>query len=99
MLKALPETKTGNDRFEGFAIDVIFELSLLLGFDYEFVLQEDNHYGKCINEATNEWDGMINEVMSGRADIAITDLTVTAERSKALHFTPSFMNLVKYKNV
>lgn len=84
MLKALPETKTGNDRFEGWAIDLIFELSLLLGFEYEFILQEDKHYGKCINKATNEWDGMINKVMSGRADIAITDLTVTAERSRAI---------------
>lgn len=92
MLKDLPETKTGNDRFEGFAIDLIFELSLLLGFNYELILQEDNNYGKCINKATNEWNGMINEVISGRADIAITDLTVTADRSKVLDFTPSIMN-------
>lgn len=28
-----------------------------------------------------------------RADIAITDLTVTAERIRALDFTPSIMNL------
>lgn len=65
MLKALPETKTGNDRFEGFAIDLIIELSQILGFNYEFILQEDKHYGKCINEITNEWNGMINEVISG----------------------------------
>lgn len=65
MLKALPETKTGNDRFEGFAIDLIIELSQILGFNYEFKLQEDKHYGKCINEITNEWNGMINEVISG----------------------------------
>lgn len=96
MLKALPETKFGNDRYEGFAIDVINELSLLLGFDYEFILQNDSHYGKY-DEATREWNGMINEVMSGRADIAITDLTVTAERSRALHFTPSILNLGEFK--
>lgn len=65
MLKDSAELLTGNDRFEGYAVDLIFELSLLLEFTYTFVLQEDGHYGVCINNITNEWDGMINEVMSG----------------------------------
>lgn len=30
------------------------------------------------------------------ADIAITDLTVTSERIKALDFTPAIMNLGKF---
>lgn len=80
MLKTLSETKSGNDRFEGFAIDLIFELSLLLGFEYEFLLQEDNHYGKCINQATNEWDGMINEVMSGVRNHQISNILTIFSR-------------------
>lgn len=84
MLKNLPDVQSGNDRFEGYAVDLIFELSKLLGFEYEFILQVDGHYGKVINNDTNQWDGMINEVMSGRADIAITDLTVTYDRAKVV---------------
>lgn len=84
MLKNSPEVQIGNDRFEGYAVDLILELSQLLGFKYEFILQEDGHYGKLINNITNQWDGMINEVMSGRADIAIADLTVTYDRAKVL---------------
>lgn len=48
----------GNDRFEGFAIDIIHELSLMLGFKYEFRVQEDKDYGG-INKVTKEWTGMI----------------------------------------
>lgn len=53
---------TGNDRFEGFGIDLIHELSLLLGFNYEFKLQEDGVYGNKHN-VTKEWNGMIRELL------------------------------------
>lgn len=53
---------TGNDRFEGFGIDLIHELSLMLGFNYIFRLQEDGAYGS-INNVTKEWNGMIRELL------------------------------------
>lgn len=55
----------GNDRYEGFAIDVIKELSLLYGFDYKFVIQEDNNYGKPLNENKTVWSGMVGEILEG----------------------------------
>ncbi|CAH1961053.1 unnamed protein product [Acanthoscelides obtectus] len=91
----LTETTTqlvGNDRFEGFCIDVIRELSHILGFNYTFVIQEDGVNG-VFNLTTGLWNGMIREVMEGRADLAITDLTVTSERETAVDFTMPFMNL------
>lgn len=63
MLKESEEMLTGNDRFEGYAIDLIFELSLLLEFSYTFILEEDGNYGVCVNNITNEWNGMIGQVM------------------------------------
>lgn len=63
MLREEAEQLTGNDRYEGFAIDLIFELSLLLEFNYIFI--EEPHYGKCIDKQANIWDGMIGKVMSG----------------------------------
>lgn len=51
----------GNERFEGFGIDIIHELSLMLGFKYEFRLQEDKNYGG-IDKVTKEWTGMIREL-------------------------------------
>lgn len=62
MLKDSAQQLTGNDRFEGFGIDLIHELSLMLGFNYSFRLQEDGVYGS-INNATKEWTGMIRELL------------------------------------
>lgn len=64
MLKDSAEELEGNDRYEGFAIDLIFELSLLLEFSYIFILEEDGNYGICTNNITNEWNGMIGKVIA-----------------------------------
>ncbi|XP_037036366.1 glutamate receptor ionotropic, kainate 2-like [Bradysia coprophila] len=92
MLRDSATKLAGNERFEGFGIDLIHELSLMLGFKYEFRLQEDGKYGNR-NNVTKDWDGMIGEVIHGRADLAITDLTITAEREGGVDFTMPFMNL------
>lgn len=36
---------SGNDRFEGFAIDLATELSQVLGFNFTFKLVDDGKYG------------------------------------------------------
>lgn len=64
MLKESSSQLPGNDRFEGFGIDIIYELSLMLGFKYEFRLQEDKDYGG-INKITKEWTGMIRALQDG----------------------------------
>jgi glutamate receptor, ionotropic, invertebrate len=61
MLKENTERLSGNERFEGFGIDLIHDLSLMLGFNYTFVLQEDGAYGS-LNRETGEWNGMIREL-------------------------------------
>lgn len=55
MLKDTSSGLTGNDRYEGFGIDIIDELSQLSHFKYEFVEQVDGNYGK-LNNVTNEWE-------------------------------------------
>lgn len=91
MLKESSLKKVGNDQFEGFGIDVIHELSKALGFNYTFI-QHDPDYGKFDNK-TGQWTGMIRKIMDNDADLAITDLTITAERESAVDFTMPFMNL------
>ena len=61
MLKESARQLTGNDRFEGFGIDLIHELSLMLGFNYTFNLQEDGVYGSL--GESGEWNGMIKELL------------------------------------
>lgn len=93
MLKESFELLSGNDRYEGFGIDLIHELSLLVGFNYTFIIRHDKSNGA--KGSNGKWSGMIGDVMDGRADLAITDLTITAEREEAVDFTSPFMNLGK----
>ncbi|KAH1017768.1 hypothetical protein HUJ05_008365 [Dendroctonus ponderosae] len=92
MLKETTDQLTGNDRFEGFCIDVIEELSAILKFNYTFVVQHDGKNGN-FNRSTNQWDGVIRAIIDKKADLAITDLTITSERENAVDFTMPFMNL------
>lgn len=64
MLRDSSMQLVGNDRFEGFGIDIIHELSLMLGFNYQFQLQEDGVYGS-LNNVTKEWNGMIRALQDG----------------------------------
>ncbi|XP_063982898.1 glutamate receptor ionotropic, kainate 2-like [Diachasmimorpha longicaudata] len=91
MLKESAIMRTGNDRYEGFAIDIIQELSKLLHFNYTLVEQVDKDYGSP--DANGRWSGMLGKIMREEADLAITDLTITAEREKAVDFTMPFLNL------
>ncbi|XP_029164967.1 glutamate receptor ionotropic, kainate 2-like [Nylanderia fulva] len=92
MLKESSVRTIGNDRYEGFAIDIIHEMSKVLGFNYTFEVQADSVYGSLNNE-TGQWNGMLGKIIAGTADLAITDLTITAERQDAVDFTSPFMNL------
>lgn len=62
MLKDSASSLHGNNRFEGFGIDLIHELSLIEGFNYTFVIREDKANGSK-NKTTGIWSGMIGDVM------------------------------------
>lgn len=91
MNKQTTKIESGNARYEGYAIDLIDELSRLVGFDYQFKEVDDGKYGKY-DEEKKEWNGMIREVMSGKADLAIADLSITSIREDAVDFTLPFMS-------
>ncbi|KAI4498716.1 hypothetical protein M0802_006183 [Mischocyttarus mexicanus] len=92
MVKESATMLSGNERYEGFGIDIIEELSKSLGFNYTFEVQIDSVYGSYINK-TGKWSGMLGKIIEGRADLAITDLTITSDRESAVDFTMPFMNL------
>ncbi|XP_014247014.1 glutamate receptor ionotropic, kainate 2-like [Cimex lectularius] len=91
MLKEASKTLSGNDRFEGFGIDLIHELSLMSGFNYTFVVRDDKTSGNPLGGG--KWTGMIGDVLDRRADLAIADITITREREQDVDFTMPFMNL------
>lgn len=64
MLAESATVMTGNNRYEGFAIDIIHEMSKILGFNYTFEVQTDNAYGS-LNKTTGEWNGMLGRIIAG----------------------------------
>ncbi|XP_014247018.1 glutamate receptor ionotropic, kainate 2-like isoform X3 [Cimex lectularius] len=92
MRKDSSDKLVGNAQYEGYSVDLIYEISRILHFNYQIVLVPDGRYGS-FNKETREWDGMIRELLDQRADLAIADLTITYEREQAVDFTMPFMNL------
>lgn len=94
MLKSTPNKQEGNDQYEGYAVDLIHELSRIVGFRYKFKEVSDGKYGvkEKHPNGTEYWNGMIGEIISGQADLGIVDLTITSAREEAVDFTLPFMN-------
>ena len=53
----------GNDRFEGYCVDLLLEISKILNFTYEIHLVGDGEYGAAQGENNDEWTGMVRELM------------------------------------
>ncbi|CAB3226816.1 unnamed protein product [Arctia plantaginis] len=88
-IKNSPEKLEGNDRYEGFTVDLIDRLSEMLGFNYEF--EVENNYGKLLKDGT--WEGMTGALMEEKADLAICDFTMTSQRQALIDFSTPFMTL------
>ncbi|XP_072038078.1 glutamate receptor 2-like [Amphiura filiformis] len=84
----------GNDRFEGYIMDLLDRVKTHvkgLDFDYEVELVPDGQYG-IKKRYSDIWTGMIGEVVRKKVDIAAGPLTVTEEREDAVDFTYPFMS-------
>lgn len=92
MLKEKSETLTGNARYEGYSVDLVEEISQILGFNYTIKLVDDGKYGSFDKE-TGKWNGMIGELQAQKADLVVADITITYEREQGVDFTMPFMNL------
>ncbi|CAK6964359.1 glutamate receptor ionotropic%2C kainate 3 [Scomber scombrus] len=91
MLKKSDKALVGNDRFEGFCIDLLKELANILGFTYEIRLVPDGRYGS--QDDKGQWNGMIRELIEHRADLAVAPLTITYMREKVIDFSKPFMSM------
>lgn len=60
----------GNNRFEGYSIDLIDSIAKILGFQYRFELVPDNKYGG-FNKVTKKWDGLVKFLLDRVSTILI----------------------------
>lgn len=87
------ENKTGNDKWEGYCVDLIRELSQIGNFKYEIRVLQGELASHGTRNEKGEWNGLIRELVDGRADISVADLTITYERESVVDFTMPFMSL------
>uniref|UniRef100_UPI00358E4D65 glutamate receptor 4-like n=1 Tax=Myxine glutinosa TaxID=7769 RepID=UPI00358E4D65 len=92
MLKKNFEMFTGNDRFEGYCVDLAQQIAQHVGINYRLSIVPDGKYGARDPE-TNIWNGMVGEMVYGHAEIAVAPLTITLVREEVIDFSKPFMSL------
>uniref|UniRef100_A0A7N6AIS4 Glutamate receptor n=1 Tax=Anabas testudineus TaxID=64144 RepID=A0A7N6AIS4_ANATE len=92
MLKKNAELFQDNDRYEGYCVDLAAEIAKHCGIRYQLKIVGDGKYGARDAE-TKIWNGMVGELVYGKADIAIAPLTITLVREEVIDFSKPFMSL------
>uniref|UniRef100_A0A8C7J3G9 Glutamate receptor n=1 Tax=Oncorhynchus kisutch TaxID=8019 RepID=A0A8C7J3G9_ONCKI len=82
----------GNDRYEGYCVDLAAEIAKHVGIRYKLSVVADGKYG-ARDPDTKTWNGMVGELVYGRADIAVAPLTITLVREEVIDFSKPFMSL------
>ncbi|XP_040428815.1 glutamate receptor 3 isoform X4 [Cygnus olor] len=92
MYKKNHEQLEGNERYEGYCVDLASEIAKHVGIKYKLSIVGDGKYGARDPE-TKIWNGMVGELVYGRADIAVAPLTITLVREEVIDFSKPFMSL------
>merc|ERR1719495_204289 len=81
----------GEEGYEGYSVDLLKELSKSAKFNYTIKLVSDGKYGQY-NAKSNQWSGMVGDLVSQKADLVVADMVITSERAEVIDFTTPFMN-------
>ncbi|XP_056328318.1 glutamate receptor 1a isoform X1 [Danio aesculapii] len=92
MLKKNHEHFTGNDKYEGYCVELAAEIAKHVGYHYILKIVADGKYGARDAE-TMMWNGMVGELVYGKADVAVAPLTITLVREEVIDFSKPFMSL------
>uniref|UniRef100_A0AAQ4PRS2 Glutamate receptor n=1 Tax=Gasterosteus aculeatus aculeatus TaxID=481459 RepID=A0AAQ4PRS2_GASAC len=92
MLKKNSEQFQDNERYEGYCVDLAAEIAKHCGIRYQLRIVGDGKYGARDAE-TKIWNGMVGELVYGKADIAVAPLTITLVREEVIDFSKPFMSL------
>jgi hypothetical protein len=77
----------------GMVIDIFEMVARGMDIEYEMYIVEDGNFGALRN---GSWNGMMNELNTKRADIAVQMITATAERLAIADFTVSVIGKPMY---
>ncbi|XP_043909948.1 glutamate receptor ionotropic, NMDA 3B [Protopterus annectens] len=73
----------------GYCIDLLEKLSEDLNFEFELYIVGDGKYGGWKN---GRWTGLVGDLLSGAAHMAVTSFSINSARSKVIDFTSPFFS-------
>ncbi|KAM6952624.1 glutamate receptor 1a [Lycodopsis pacificus] len=92
MLKKNHEQLVGNDKYEGYIVELAAEIAKHVSYQYKLKVVSDGKYGARDAES-KMWNGMVGELVYGKADVAVAPLTITLVREEVIDFSKPFMSL------
>nr|AXF48858.1 ionotropic receptor IR27 [Lobesia botrana] len=78
----------GQPLYEGYCMDLIHLLSENMNFDYEIITPKVGSFGRRLPNGS--WDGVVGDLMRAETDIAVSALTMTAEREEVIDFVAPY---------
>ncbi|KAM9355448.1 glutamate receptor ionotropic, NMDA 3B-like [Pholidichthys leucotaenia] len=72
----------------GYCIDLLEKLAEDMGFTFDLYIVGDGKYGA--KSGTGRWTGLVGDLLSGIADMAVTSFSINSARSRVIDFTSPF---------
>ena len=88
-----PRHKGRHHCCKGYCMDLLKELSGRIKFSFSLRLVEDGKYGSLnkVNGSHDRcWNGMVGEVVHGKADLIMASLTINSERSNYIDYSKPY---------
>ncbi|XP_053151140.1 glutamate receptor ionotropic, NMDA 3B isoform X2 [Hemicordylus capensis] len=73
----------------GYCIDLLEKLAEDLPFDFDLYIVGDGKYGAWKN---GRWTGLVGDLLSGTAHMAVTSFSINSARSRVIDFTSPFFS-------
>ena len=74
----------------GYLIDLLRSLERDLSVHADAYLVKDGKYG-VMNPSSKQWNGLMEDLIGGKADVAVATLTISKMRSKVIDFSNPFL--------
>ncbi|KAF7662933.1 hypothetical protein LDENG_00222670 [Lucifuga dentata] len=73
----------------GYCIDLLEKLAEDMGFTFDLYIVGDGKYGAFKN---GRWTGLVGDLLSGAAQLAVTSFSINSARSQVIDFTSPFFS-------
>ena len=73
----------------GYCVDLLEKLAEDMGFSFDLYIVGDGKYGGFKN---GRWTGLVGDLLSGAAQLAVTSFSINSARSQVIDFTSPFFS-------